>query len=75
MDINQVKAVVQSSIPDADISVDGEGCSFSVTVVSEQFTGQSLLQRQRALMALFKEPIASGELHALSVKALTPEEA
>ncbi|HGX93662.1 MAG TPA: BolA/IbaG family iron-sulfur metabolism protein [Candidatus Tenderia sp.] len=74
MEINQVQEIVSSVVPGADIRVDGEGCSFSVTVVSEQFEGQSLLNRQRSVMAAFRESLASGELHALSVKAYTPDE-
>ena len=32
------------------------------------------LQRQRSILTLFNDEIASGELHALTVKARTPEE-
>ena len=75
MNITEVTALIQSEIPDAQVSVDGEGCNFSVKVISSSFSGMPLLQRQRKVMAPFKEKIASGELHALSVKALLPEEA
>jgi acid stress-induced BolA-like protein IbaG/YrbA len=74
MDMNEVQAVIKAVIPDAEITVDGEGCNFSVTVVSASFEGQSPVQRQRAVMAPFKDKILSGELHALSIKALTPKE-
>lgn len=75
MNISEVTELIQSEIPDAQVSVDGEGCNFSVKVISSTFSGLSLVQRQRKVMAPFKEKIASGELHALSVKALLPEEA
>ncbi len=75
MEINRVKEIVLAVAPNANVRVEGEGCSLSIVVVSEQFEGQSLLNRQRSLMAAFREPLASGELHALSVKAYTPEEA
>ena len=75
MDINEVTSLIQNEIPDAQVSVEGEGCNFSVTVISAQFAGVSLVQRQRMVMAPFKDKIASGELHALSVKALLPENA
>jgi acid stress-induced BolA-like protein IbaG/YrbA len=32
------------------------------------------LQRQRSILTLFNTEIASGELHALTVKAKTPQE-
>ena len=73
MNIDEVTALIKAEIPDAQVSVDGEGCNFSVTVISEQFRDISLVQRQRMVMGPFKDKIASGELHALSVKALPPE--
>ena len=74
MNIEEVTQLVQTSIPNAEVSVTGEGCNFSITVISAQFRNMSLVQRQRLVMAPFKERISSGELHALSVKALTPED-
>ncbi len=74
MEINQVTALIHTVVPGAEVRVDGEGCSFSIIVISALFEGQSLLQRQRLLMAPFKDLIASGEVHALTVKAYTPDQ-
>ncbi len=65
---------VRSLYPDAVIDVAGEDCSFELYVVSEAFAGQNPLQRQKPILALFKDDIRSGALHALSVKAKTPGE-
>lgn len=65
---------VRSLYPDAIIDVAGEDCNFELYVVSEAFAGQSILQRQKPILALFKEEIASGAMHALSIKAKTPSE-
>lgn len=65
---------VRSLYPEAVIDVAGEDCNFELYVVSEAFAGQNTLQRQKPILALFKEDIASGALHALSIKAKTPEE-
>ena len=46
---------------------------FNVTVVSAAFKGQGRVQRQRAVNALLREELA-GKVHALSIKALSPEE-
>lgn len=74
MSPEEVTTIITAAIPDAQVQVDGEGCSFSLVVVSEQFEGLSLLKKQQAVMKLFSDRIASGELHALSVKAYTPEQ-
>lgn len=47
---------------------------FNLTVVSAAFEGQSRVMRQRAVNALLKTELA-GPVHALSIKAMTPEEA
>ena len=52
---------------------EGGETHFTVLVVSERFTGQSRLERQRTIHALLAEELA-GPVHALSLKALTPAE-
>ena len=47
---------------------------FNLVIVSDTFQGQSRLMRQRAVNALLKTELA-GPVHALSIKALTPDEA
>ena len=74
MEIDAVKQLILTAIADAKVTVAGEDCNFTVTVVSDQFKGKLPVARQKMVMAPFKEQIASGALHALSVKALTPEE-
>ncbi len=74
MTLEQIKARLADNFSDAQIDVGGEGCSAEVLVVSEQFDGQRLLQRQRSVLGLFTEEIKSGEIHALTVKAKTPQE-
>ncbi|MEJ2610126.1 MAG: BolA family transcriptional regulator [Candidatus Thiodiazotropha sp.] len=65
---------VRTLYPDAIIDVAGEECSFELYIISDAFAGQNTLQRQKPILALFKEDIRSGAMHALSIKAKTPEE-
>ncbi|MEW6445064.1 MAG: BolA family protein [Pseudomonadota bacterium] len=65
---------IQTAIPDADVTPSGEGCSFNLTVVSASFAGETLIKRHRRVMAPLNELIASGALHAVTLKTLTPEE-
>ena len=74
MQQSEVESMIKAAIPDAQVSVQGEGCSFTVHVVSESFEGEMPVKRQKAVMAPFAELIRSGELHAISVKANTPAE-
>ncbi|MCE3011046.1 MAG: BolA family transcriptional regulator [Proteobacteria bacterium] len=50
-----------------------EETHFKVLIVSEKFQGMSRVDRQREIMALFDEERSQG-LHALSLRALTPDE-
>ena len=52
----------------------GDGRHFEALVVSEAFEGKSLIQRHRMVLATVNSEIASDELHALSIKAKTPDE-
>jgi BolA protein len=56
-----------------DAKPNGES-HFNLVIVSAAVQGQSRLARQRAVNALLKDEMA-GPVHALSIKALTPEEA
>ena len=69
-----IEQLVQQGIPDTKVLVEGEGCDLLIIVVSEQFTDLALVKKQQVVMATLKEPLASGKLHAVSVKAYTPNE-
>jgi len=70
----EVAQLVQQGIDDAKVTVEGEGCDLLVTVVSKQFNDLTMVKKQQLILATLKEPLASGKLHAVSVKAYTPDE-
>jgi monothiol glutaredoxin len=70
----EVEALVRQGIPDAQVFIEGAGCDLSLVVVSEQFLGLPPVKEQQLVLATLKEPLASGKLHAVSVKAYTPDE-
>ena len=49
------------------------GGHFNVLIVSHAFAGKSLIQRHRLVYAALDD-LMPKEIHALSIKALTPEE-
>ena len=71
---NEIIERIRTLHPDAAIEVAGEDCSFEVYVVDDGFKGMNTLQRQRPILALFQQDLASGKLHALGIKAKTNEE-
>lgn len=74
METSAVEQLIRGGIPGAQVQVTGDGSHFDAVVVSEAFTGLSPIKKQRLVMDAVKAQIASGELHALSIKTFTPEE-
>jgi acid stress-induced BolA-like protein IbaG/YrbA len=68
-----IKHSIAQGMTASHVSVEGDGQHFDAVIVSAEFAGKSLLQRhQRVYQALGDR--MRGEIHALSMKTLTPEE-
>ena len=67
--------LIEEGIPDAQVTVDGDGYKYETTVISETFEGLSTLKRHQAVYAAVNSAITSGELHALTITAKTLSEA
>ncbi|MDH5735752.1 MAG: BolA/IbaG family iron-sulfur metabolism protein [Gammaproteobacteria bacterium] len=74
MSPDDVKARIENGIPGSEVTVSGEGCNLSVVVVSDSFSGKTMVAEQKMVYATVNDLITSGELHALAIKAYTPEE-
>jgi acid stress-induced BolA-like protein IbaG/YrbA len=74
METEKVAELIRAGMPGAQVEVTGDGRHFEATVISPVFAGKSLIQKHRLVMDTVKQQIASDELHALSIKAYTPEE-
>lgn len=70
----EVEQLIGAAYPNARIAITGQGCDLSITVVSQQFAGLSRVQQHQGVMATLAEPLASGRLHAVSLKTFTPEQ-
>jgi acid stress-induced BolA-like protein IbaG/YrbA len=74
MEISEVRSLIETALPDCRLAVEGEGCNFSVLVVSEAFEGLSPVRRQQKVLAAVQAPLSTGALHAISMKVYTPAE-
>lgn len=72
MQPSDVKARLESRIGDCEFHIQGEGCNFQVIAVGESFEGLSPVKRQQLIYGALSEEIASGALHAVSIKTYTP---
>lgn len=70
-----IHEVLAAHFPEArHLAVTGEGGKYTVTLVLDQFEGQRALLRQQAIYAPLQAHIASGAIHAVTMRAHSPEE-
>ena len=74
MQADAVKALLEEKVPGAEVSVEGEGCDFRVTIISDEFQGKMPVKRQQMVYAHLNPFIASGEIHAVTMVTKTAAE-
>jgi acid stress-induced BolA-like protein IbaG/YrbA len=75
MNADFVRQLIEAGLPGARVHVEGaDGVHFEATVVSSAFAGKLPLARHRMVYATLGERMG-GEIHALALRTLTPEEA
>ncbi len=74
MNSEQIKKIIAEGLPCEGLHVEGDGEHFEAILVSSEFVGKSRVQRQQMVNAVLRPYFDSGELHALSMKTLTPDE-
>ncbi|MBU2885449.1 BolA/IbaG family iron-sulfur metabolism protein [Gilvimarinus agarilyticus] len=75
MQAEQIKAMIENAVPDSQAEVRIEGNHVHLRVVSPAFAGQSPVKKQQMVYAVLNDMIASGEIHAVHMQTLTPEQA
>jgi len=68
-----IKSYIASGIECTHLEVDGDGQHFTAVIVSSAFAGKRLIQRHQLVYAALGDRMKA-EIHALSMKTLTPEE-
>ncbi|HVU82754.1 MAG TPA: BolA/IbaG family iron-sulfur metabolism protein [Rhodanobacteraceae bacterium] len=75
MQSHELKSLLQAAFPDARIDVASpDDVHFQATVETDAFAGKPTLARHRMVYAVLGERMG-GEVHALSLRTLTPSEA
>jgi len=69
----QIESYIKQGITCSHIQVEGDGQHFFATIVSPDFAGKRLVQRHQLVYAAMGDRMKA-EVHALSIKAFTPEE-
>ena len=70
---DQIKNYIASGLECTHLEVEGDGQHFTAVIVSPAFAGKRLIQRHQLVYAALGDRMRE-EIHALSMKTLTPEE-
>ncbi len=74
MELNEIKTLLENALEVDLVKVSGEGSHYNVIAVGQIFDGMSRVKKQQTIYGPLSEHIASGEIHALTIKAFTPEQ-
>ena len=74
MENNEIQTVLMNALSLQEAHVSGDGSHFQVIAVGEVFDGMSRVKKQQAVYGPLAEYIADNRIHALSIKAYTPQE-
>lgn len=69
-----IKNMIEAGLSGAQVSVTGDGSHFEAIVVSDAFRGKGPLEKHRLVYSTLGDQMSTGAIHALSIRAYTPEE-
>ncbi len=74
MDCKEIEQRLLTQLQLAEVYVKTDGSHYSVVAVGECFNGLSRVKQQQLVYAPLMDEIASGAIHALQIRAHTPEQ-
>jgi acid stress-induced BolA-like protein IbaG/YrbA len=76
MTLQEIKERIEKNLETTHVQIQdlGGGDHIRAIVVSPKFKGVPLIRQHKMILDLFVEEINSNEVHALTVKTLTPEQ-
>jgi len=73
VDPRSIEQSIRTGLPCTHVEVSGDGTHFDAVIVSPQFAGASRVRRHQLVYAALADRMKE-EIHALSMRTLTPEE-
>ena len=75
MQAQELQKLIKTAIPDAQVEVrSDDNTHFEAIVISEAFTGKTMVKQHQMVYAALGNRIASNEIHALSLKTYSPQD-
>lgn len=70
----EIIQVIQHALPQTVVHLESDGRHMDAVIISDQFIDKNSMQRQRLIYQCLAEYIATGDIHAFSMKTYTPAE-
>jgi len=74
LEAEQIQELLVAELPGCNVAVEGGGGKFLVTAVGDVFAGLNAVKRQQAIYKILNPHIASGAIHAVTVRLQTEDE-
>jgi acid stress-induced BolA-like protein IbaG/YrbA len=74
MTADDLRSIIAAGLRCEHLEVDGDGRHWSAVIVSPEFEGKRPIQRHQRVYATLGARMHTDEVHALSMKTLTPAE-
>lgn len=74
MQPEKIREMIELGLEGAQVHVEGDGSHFAAIVVCKAFVGKTRIQKQQLVYDTVRPHLLDGSLHALSIKAFTPDE-
>ncbi len=74
MTADELRSLLAAGLPCDHLEVEGDGRHWFAVIVSPVFEGKRLIARHQLVYAALGERIQTDEVHALSMKTMTPAE-
>ena len=74
MQAEDVQKRLVDALPECEIEVQNDGNRFLVVAVGERFADLNRAKRQQLIYGELEDLLAEGTIHALTIRAMTPQE-
>jgi acid stress-induced BolA-like protein IbaG/YrbA len=68
-----IKTWIEAGLPDSTVEIDGDGHHFEAVIVSAAFAGKTMVEQHQLVYGALGDRMKA-EIHALSMRTLTPEQ-
>lgn len=71
MQSEDIEQLIEDGLAGAEVRVSGDGRHFDAIVISDAFSGKSMLEQHRMVYAALGDRFDTDAVHALSIKTYT----